>query len=268
MRRDRVPRALTIAGSDSGGGAGIQADLKTFAAHGVHGSSAIAALTAQNTRGVRGVLGVRPAFVRAQIDAVLDDLGADAVKVGMLLERRIVAAVADAMTAHRVRRLVVDPVMVAKGGEGLLAASAVAALCTRLLPLAAVVTPNLPEAAALVGFAVTDLASMAAAARDIMRMGARAVVVTGGHLTGDAADLLLMRGSVLVLRARRVPVAPPHGTGCTFSAALAAALAWGLPLEDAVRAAKRYTTACIRRARCLGAGHPVLGHLPQALCVR
>jgi hydroxymethylpyrimidine/phosphomethylpyrimidine kinase len=262
MRRLRVPRALTIAGSDSGGGAGIQADLKTFAARGVYGTSAITALTAQDTCAVRSVLSVRPAFVRAQIDAVLEDLGADAVKTGMLGPARNVEAVADALLAHAVRRLVVDPVMVAKGGESLLPGAAVHALRARLLPLAEVVTPNLAEASALVGFAVEDLAGMEEAARAMMRLGARAVVVTGGHLPGDAIDLLVARGVRRVLSARRVPLPPAHGTGCTFSAAIAAELAKGAAIEAAVRTAKRYTLACLGRARRLGSGHPVLGHLP------
>ena len=262
MTRPRVPRALTIAGSDSGAGAGIQADLKTFAARGVYGMSVITALTAQSSRAVHAVLGVRPAFVRAQIDAVLEDMGADAVKVGMLLDARTVTTVADALVAHRVRRLVVDPVLVAKGGETLLAPAAIATLRTRLLPLAEIVTPNLAEAAALVGFPVTDLAGMTAAAQALARLGTRAVVVTGGHLSGDAVDVLLVEGALWTLRAARIGLSPPHGTGCTFSAALAAELAKGGSVEAAVRAAKRYTTACIRRARRLGRGHPILGHLP------
>jgi hydroxymethylpyrimidine/phosphomethylpyrimidine kinase len=262
MTRPRVPRALTIAGSDSGAGAGIQADLKTFAARGVYGTSVITALTAQSSRAVHAVFGVRPAFVRAQIDAVLEDMGADAVKVGMLLDARTVTTVADALVAHRVRRLVVDPVLAAKGGETLLAPAAISTLRARLLPLAEIVTPNLAEAAALVGFPVTDLAGMATAARVLARCGARAVVVTGGHLPGDAVDVLLVDGALWTLRAARVGRTPPHGTGCTFSAAIAAELAKGAPVEAAVRAAKRYTTACIRHARRLGRGHPILGHLP------
>jgi len=265
MRRPRIPRALTIAGSDSGAGAGIQADLKTFAARGVYGTSVITALTAQSSRAVHAVLGVRPAFVRAQIDAVLDDIGADAVKVGMLLDARTVTAVADALVAHGVRRLVVDPVLAAKGGETLLAPAAVATLRARLLPLAEIVTPNLAEAAALAGFPVTDLTGMVEAARLIARLGARAVVVTGGHLSGDAVDVLLVGGAPRMLRAARVGRTPPHGTGCTFSAAIAAELAKGAPVGAAVRAAKRYTTACIRRAHHLGRGHPILGHLPLML---
>ena len=257
-RGDHVPIALTVAGSDSGGGAGIQADLKTFAARRVFGTSAIAALTAQNTRGVVAVRGVAAGFVRAQIDAVIEDIGVDAAKVGMLGVAATVAEVADAVEAHRIRRLTVDPVMVAKGGERLLGSRAVDVLRARLLPLAEVVTPNLAEATALVGFPVVDVGSMQEAARALIRMGAHAAVVTGGHLCGDAIDVLVTGRGTVVLRARRIAVAPPHGTGCTFSAAVAAERAKGVPLEAAVRAAKRYTTERIRRARRIGAGHPIL----------
>lgn len=259
-RPRRVPRALTIAGSDSGGGAGIQADLRTFAARGVYGTSVLAALTAQSTRGVRAVLAVPPAFVRAQIDAVMDDLGADAVKTGMLLDARTVIAVADALAAHGARPLVVDPVITAKDGTALLAAAAVRTLRTRLLPLATVVTPNRAEAAALTGMPVRDRGEMEAAARALHDLGARAVVVTGGDVHGDACDVMLTEDGVVWLRAARVPGAPAHGTGCTFSAAITAELAKGATTAEAVIRAKRYVTACIRRARRLGGGHPILGH--------
>jgi len=258
-----LPRALTIAGSDSGAGAGIQADLKTFAACGVYGTSVVAALTAQSTRGVDAVLAVPPSFVRAQLDAVLDDVGADAVKTGMLLDAATVETVAAALAERRLP-LVVDPVMTAKGGTTLLRRTAVAALCARLVPLATVVTPNRAEAAALAGFAVRDREDMARAARALLALGPRAIVVTGGDLDGDACDLLVTGRGSRWLRARRVPGPPPHGTGCTFSAAIAAELAKGVPLEDAVVRAKRYTSACIRRARRIGAGNPILGHFPPA----
>jgi hydroxymethylpyrimidine/phosphomethylpyrimidine kinase len=258
--RGRLPRALTIAGSDSGAGAGVQADLKTFQARGVYGTCAITALTAQSTRGVHAVRPVPPAFVRAQIDAVVGDLGADATKIGMLVGAATVRAVAAAVARHRLRRVVLDPVLVATSGTRLLAAPATRVLRARLLPLVEVVTPNLAEAAALAGFPVVDLASMRAAARVLRHAGARAVVISGGHLPGDAIDLLLVGTTEHVLRATRVPIAAPHGTGCTFSAAIAAELAKGADVETAVRTAKRYTTACIRRARRLGGGHPILGH--------
>ncbi len=261
MSARRIPRALTIAGSDPGGGAGIQADLKTFAARGVYGLSVVAALTAQSPRGVRAVRAVPSAFVRAQIDAVLADVGADAVKTGMLLDAHTVSVVVEALGAHRVRHLVVDPVMLAKGGEVLLAPRARAILRDRLLPLAEVVTPNRAEAAALTGMPVTDRGGMEAAAYAIARLGARAVLVTGGDLDGGADDLLLIGGDLRWLRGPRLRVRPPHGTGCTLSAAIAAELAKGATIESAVVLAKRYTATCIRRARRLGRGHPVLGHL-------
>ncbi len=261
MRRRDLPRVLTIAGSDCGAGAGVQADLKTFAARGVYGTTAIAALTAQDTRAVRGVLVLPPAFVRAQIDAVLDDLGADAAKTGMLGTAAVVAAVAEALAAHRVRRLVVDPVLHATGGRPLLARGGARMLLTRLVPLAEVVTPNLAEASMLVGFPVRDLVAMEEAARVLVAAGARAAVITGGHLSGDAVDVALVDGVVHRLRAARLPGESPHGTGCTFAAAIAAERAKDVALEAAIRAAKRYTRACIRRAVQLGHGRPILGHL-------
>jgi hydroxymethylpyrimidine/phosphomethylpyrimidine kinase len=259
VRRRPPASALTIAGSDSGAGAGIQADLKTFAALGVFGTSAVTAVTAQDTRTVYGVLIVPPALVRAQIDAVLDDLGADAVKTGMLGNAAVVAAVADALAAHRVRRLVVDPVLHASGGRSLLARGGAAALLRRLLPLAEVVTPNLAEASMLVGFPVRDVKAMAEAARVLVQAGARAAVVTGGHLAGDAIDVALVDGVVHRFRGSRI-AGTAHGTGCTFAAAIAAARARDVPLEAAIRAAKRYTTACLRRALDLGGGRSILGH--------
>ena len=260
MKRRGLACALTIAGSDSGAGAGIQADLKTFAARGVYGTSAITAITAQDTRAVRAVMVVPPAFVRAQIDAVLDDLGAEATKTGMLGSAAVVVAVAEGLVAHRVRRLVVDPVLHASGGHPLLARGGAQILLRRLLPLAEIVTPNLSEASMLVGFPVRNVRAMEEAARVLVHAGARAAVVTGGHLAGDAVDVALIDGVIHRLRAARVPGAP-HGTGCTFAAAIAAERAKDVPIEDAIRAAKRYTTACIRRALRLGHGRSILGHL-------
>lgn len=257
----RPPTALTIAGSDSGAGAGIQADLRTFAALGVYGTSAITSVTAQDTRAVLRVHGVPAAVVRAQIDAVLGDIGADAVKTGMLGDGEVVAAVANAVTAHRVRRLVVDPVLYASGGRSLLGRAGAEVLLRRLLPLAEVVTPNLVEASFLVGFPVRVVADMEEAARLLVLLGARAAVVTGGHLPDDAIDVALVGGTLHRLRGARVPGATPHGTGCTFAAALAAARAKDVPVLDAIRAAKRFTAGCIRRARAVGRGRPVLGHL-------
>jgi hydroxymethylpyrimidine/phosphomethylpyrimidine kinase len=264
VKRRALACVLTIAGSDSGAGAGIQADLKTFAARGVYGTSAITALTAQDTRAVHAVMVVPPAFVRAQIEAVLEDLGADAVKTGMLGSAAVVSAVADALAAHRVKRLVVDPVLHASGGRPLLGRGGAEALLRRLLPLAEVVTPNLAEASMLVGFPVRDVRAMAAAARALVDAGARSAVVTGGHLTGDAIDVAVIAGVVHRLRAARVPGETPHGTGCTFAAAIAAERAKDVPIEEAIRAAKRYTTACIRRAARLGHGRPILGHVARS----
>ena len=239
----------------------MQADLKTFAARGVYGTSVLTALTAQDTRTVHRVMVVPPAFVRAQLDAVLDDIGADAVKTGMLGSAAVVNAVAEALAAHRVRRLVVDPVLHASEGRPLLGRGGMEAVLRRLLPLAEIVTPNLAEASMLVGFPVRDLRGMADAARALVEAGARAAVVTGGHLPGAAVDVAYVDGTMHRFRAARVPGDAPHGTGCTFAAALAAERAKDVPIVDAIRAAKRYTTGCIRRAMRIGRGRPILGHL-------
>jgi hydroxymethylpyrimidine/phosphomethylpyrimidine kinase len=258
----RRPRALTIAGSDSGGGAGIQADLKTFAAFGVYGASAITAITAQNTIGVRAIHDVPAAVVAAQIDAVLDDIGADAAKTGMLSSPEIIETVADRLRAYAVAALVVDPVMVAKSGDRLLREDAVQALRELLLPLAAVVTPNAPEATVLSGIEVVDAASAREAARRIHGLGPAMVVVKGGHLAGDTSDDLVFDGRTFeILSGRRVATSHTHGTGCTFSAAIAACLARGLPPFEAVREARAYLQGAIEHAEPLGAGHGPVNHL-------
>jgi hydroxymethylpyrimidine/phosphomethylpyrimidine kinase len=262
MRRGKLPTALTIAGSDSGAGAGIQADLKTFAAHGVYGTTVVTTVTAQDTRTIYRAHGVHPGAVRAQIDAVLDDFGADAVKTGMLGAPEIVAAVVNGLKAHRVRRLVVDPVLYTSDMRSLLGRAGAEVLLKRLLPLAEVVTPNLIEASFLVGFPVDDVPEMVEAAHVLVARGARAAVVTGGHLRGDAIDIVAIGDETHRLSAPRVPGESPHGTGCTFSAAIAAARAKDVPLLDAIRSAKRYTLGCIKRAWKQGRGRPVLGHLP------
>ena len=228
----RIPRVLTVASSDSGGGAGIQADLKAFARCGAHGMSAIVALTAQNTVGVTAIQELPPAFVRAQIDAVLDDIGADAAKTGMLFSAPLIQAVADAL-ASRDLPLVVDPVMVASSGARLLLPDAVETLITRLFPLATVVTPNLPEAQALTGMATEDRMALA---EGLVKMGAPAALVTGGH-GAEPIDHLFDGTRHLAIPVARCPVAATHGAGCTHSAALAAGLAAGLPLADAARLA-------------------------------
>lgn len=250
-----IPRALTIAGSDSGGGAGIQADLKTFSALGVFGMTAITALTAQNTAAVTGVLEVPPAFVARQIDAVVEDIGVDAVKTGMLANAAIIDAVAERIRHHRLPHLVVDPVMVAKSGAPLLHPEAVEALRRLLLPLAEVVTPNLPEAAALTGLTVDSPAAMGEAARAIAALGPRVVAVKGGHLAGEAVDVVYDGREVVTLPEPRVETTDTHGTGCIFAAAIAAHLARGAPPLEAVRRAKAFVTAAVRGALRLGRGH-------------
>ena len=250
-----LPRVLTIAGSDSSGGAGIQADLKTFTVFRTYGMSAITALTAQNTRGVTGIFPVTPEFVRAQIDAVATDVGVDAAKTGMLANRAIIEAVADAVRAHRIAPLVVDPVMVAQSGARLLEDDARAALLRELLPLAAVVTPNVPEAEALLEMRIATVADQRAAARRLVELGAGAALVKGGHLTGvEAVDVLDDGRTVAELRAPRVDTPHTHGTGCMTAAALAACLARGLPLAEAAREAKRFIGVAIANGLALGGG--------------
>jgi hydroxymethylpyrimidine/phosphomethylpyrimidine kinase len=255
----RMPRALTIAGSDSGGGAGIQADLKTFAALGVYGMSAITAITVQNTLGVQDALEVPSGIVEGQIDAVVEDIGVDAVKTGMLSGPEIIEAVAE-RARHWGLRLVVDPVMVAKGGAALLRPDAVQTLRTALLPLAEVVTPNLYEAEVLTGRQIENLEQMREAARAIHAMGPRHVVVKGGHRTGEPIDVLFDGERFVELRGERIDTPHTHGTGCTFSAAITAFLARGWPVEHAVSRAKRYITEAIRHAPGLGHGHGPVDH--------
>ncbi len=257
-----IPRALTIAGSDSGGGAGIQADLKTFAALGVYGLSALTAITAQNTRGVRAVHELPPELVEAQIDAVLEDIGADAAKTGMLSSGAIIEVVARCVSRWKLR-LVVDPVMVAKGGDALLQPEAIATLSAKLLPLAEVVTPNLFEAEALTGRRIETLEDMRAAAQAIFALGPRHVVVKGGHRASDPVDVYFDGKGFTELRAARISTRHTHGTGCTFSAAIAAFMARGLPVDAAVTGAKNYITEAIRHAPGLGSGNGPVEHFWQ-----
>jgi len=251
----KLPVALTIAGSDSGGGAGIQADLKTFAALGCHGCSVITAITAQNTVTVTGILELPVSMIRAQLDAVVSDLRPAAAKTGMLASPEIIEAVAAGVLDHGISRLVVDPVMVAKGGAKLLRDEAVDALRTRLLPLAAVITPNLPEAEVLLGRAITTLEERRAAARDLRALGPRAVVVKGGHSEGAPVDVLCDGSELVELPGERIATANTHGSGCAFSAAIAAGLARGLSTRQAVVEAKAFITGAIRESLELGAGH-------------
>ena len=257
-----MPTALTIAGSDSGGGAGIQADLKTFAACGVYGTSAITAVTAQNTLGVTAWEPVSTELVIAQIEAVAADLPPRAVKTGMLATAAIVEAVAATIVALDLPNLVVDPVMIAKGGDRLLREDAVAAIKAELLTLAKVVTPNVPEAEVLAGIAIRTLDDMRAAARRIRAMGPRVVVVKGGHLpAGDLViDVVCTPDAEFDLQGPRLETRHTHGTGCTFAAAIAAYLALGQPVEDALRSARAYLEGAIRHAPQLGAGHGPLNH--------
>jgi hydroxymethylpyrimidine/phosphomethylpyrimidine kinase len=258
-----VAKALTIAGSDSGGGAGIQADLKTFSAFGVFGMSAITAVTAQNSVGVTGVFNLPPEFVARQIDAVLGDFGADAVKLGMLSTAEIATIVAARLRAHAVTRVVVDPVMIAKSGDALLQPDARAALVREVLPIAWVVTPNLHEAAALAGVPVETEADMEVAARRIHALGPRHVLVKGGHLKDSATDILWDGTALTRFTSERVDSTNTHGTGCTLSAAIAAGLARGRDVEAAVRDAKDYVTAAIREGFAAGRGVGVLRHFVE-----
>jgi hydroxymethylpyrimidine/phosphomethylpyrimidine kinase len=259
-----TPIAVTIAGSDSGGGAGIQADLKTFSALGVYGASVIAALTAQNTRGVAGIHDVPPAFVAAQMDAVFSDLDVAAVKIGMLSQASVIAAVAAGLVRHRQDRVVLDPVMVATSGDRLIAADAVEALRRELIPRALVITPNLPEAAALLDAPIaTTEVEMRRQAERLLALGPRAVLIKGGHGSGaESVDLLIEPGRETRLAANRVATDNTHGTGCTLSSAIAAGLAKGLDLAAAARQAKDYVTAAIAAADRLtiGSGHGPVHH--------
>ncbi|HSJ43764.1 MAG TPA: bifunctional hydroxymethylpyrimidine kinase/phosphomethylpyrimidine kinase [Euzebyales bacterium] len=254
-------RALTIAGSDSGGGAGVQADLKTFSALGCYGTSVITALTAQNTVAVTAIEPVRPAFVAAQIDAVLGDIGTDATKIGMLHSAAVIDTVAERLAHHDPGPIVLDPVMVAKSGDRLLDADAVDALSRRLLPIALVITPNAPEAEALTGQPVRTEVDALDAARRLAALGPRYVVIKGGHLhTEDVADLLLVDDTPVVVRGPRHPGRHTHGTGCTFASAMAAGLALGHDVEAAFRDARAYVDGAIRHAPAIGQGEGPLGH--------
>jgi hydroxymethylpyrimidine/phosphomethylpyrimidine kinase len=265
------PRVLSIAGSDSGGGAGIQADLKTFAALGCYGMTAITALTAQNTLGVRAIHGVPPAMLRAQIDAVLDDIGTHAVKIGMLHSPEIVLTVAEAIDRHALTKVVLDPVMVATSGAVLIDNPAIAVLVRELFGRATLVTPNLDEAALLVGRRLDSEAGMEAAARELLAMGAPAVLLKGGHLVGDVvSDLLITKnGDAHWMRAPRIDTHNTHGTGCTLSSAIAAQLALGATLVQAVQAARGYVRGALQAGAKVrtGAGSGPLNHgqAPEAM---
>ena len=256
-----MPRVLTIAGSDSGGGAGIQADLKTFAANGVYGTSALTAITAQNTTDVTEVLELPIELIESQIDAVLEDIGTDAVKTGMLSNGDIVRCVAAKMREHSIEVLVVDPVMIAKGGHSLLDEGAVETIREVLLPIATVVTPNIPEASALTGIEIRDIDMAKEAAMELVNMGAAAAVVKGGHMFDVPASDILYDGSEFrVFTTKRINTSNTHGTGCTFASAISAQLAKGDTVRDAVSHAKTYVTGAIINGLNIGSGHGPLNH--------
>lgn len=267
-------RVLTIAGSDSGGGAGVQADLKTFAALGCYGMSAITALTAQNTQGVSAIHAPPAEFLVAQIDAVLGDIGAHAVKIGMLHAPEIVRVVADAIDRHAMRQVVLDPVMVSATGAPLIEPAAVQAVVTALFPRASIVTPNLDEAALLLGRRITTLAELEPAAQALLELGAHAVLLKGGHLPGDEVlDVLAMRGQApILMRDTRIATRNLHGAGCTLSSAIAAHLALGLALPQAARAGRRYVREALAAGAAVQTGHGVgplnHGFAPRPLVLR
>jgi len=255
-------RVLTIAGSDSGGGAGIQADLKTIAASGCYGMTVITALTAQNTLGVTGIHAVPVDFVKAQLDAVLSDIGCDAVKIGMLFSAELIRTVADGLRRYGVTRIVLDPVMVAQSGDKLLQAEAIDALKQHLIPLADIVTPNLPEASVLLGREISTSEAMGAAAVELAGLGCRSVLIKGGHLdSDDCVDCLYLREEerMVTFPGRRIATRNNHGTGCTLSSAIASCMARGEGIEQAVRQAKSYITGAIEAGAVYSIGH---GHGP------
>ena len=249
-----MPRVLTVAGSDSGGGAGIQADLKTIALLGGFGMSAVTALTAQNTLGVKGILAVPADFVGLQMEVVISDVGVDAVKTGMLSSPAIIRVVSQKIRQHRISRVVVDPVMVAKGGTRLLAPEAGEAIKKELIPLAQIITPNIPESEVLTGTKIKGLKEMRGAAKQIHRMGARHVLIKGGHLRGDPVDVFYDGRTFFELPGVRIPTPHTHGTGCTLSAVLALELAKGNSPRQAVERAKAFITSAIRFSLPSGSG--------------
>ena len=253
--------ALTIAGSDSGGGAGIQADIKTFQELGVFGTTAITALTAQNTLGVYDVLDVTSAFLKQQLDAVLADFNVKAIKTGMLFSAQLIEVVAKTMGKYKNIPLVVDPVMIAKGGEGLLQEQAVEALKTKLLPLTLICTPNIPEAEVLTGMTIRNEKDIEQAARKVLGMGVQYVVMKGGHLDGEySTDTVFWNDGYFTMKTPRIDTKNTHGTGCTFSAAITAHLAKGLSIEDAIIEAKKFIHLAISNPLSIGHGHGPTNH--------
>lgn len=256
-----ISKCLTIAGSDSGGGAGIQADLKTFAANGVYGTSAITAVTAQNTTGVQDILEMPITLIENQIDSILSDIGADAVKTGMLSSSEIIRSVVGKLSQYEIENVVVDPVMVAKGGDKLLQDEAITTLKNELIPVALVVTPNGPEATAITGIDVVDIESAKNAAVRLVEMGSRSAVVKGGHIDeGPATDILYDGTSFHLFSTKRIETPNTHGTGCTFASAVAAGLAKGMSIRDSVSNAKAFVTGSIRHDLSIGNGSGPLNH--------
>lgn len=255
-----IPRALTVAGSDSGGGAGIQADLKTFTVRKVYGMSAITAITAQNTMGVEGIHPIPLDMIGKQIEMVIEDIGVDAVKTGMLGTSEIIELVAGKLKQYHAPNIVVDPVMVAKGGAKLLQDNAVKSLITHLLPLATIVTPNIPEAEVITGSSIKNMDDMTQAAKEIVAMGSKAVIVKGGHLEGEPLDLLFDGIEFTTFKGTRVQTRHTHGTGCTFAACITAELAKGKGLLDSIHTAKAFISAAITKELGLGRGHGPTNH--------
>jgi hydroxymethylpyrimidine/phosphomethylpyrimidine kinase len=258
-------RVLTIAGSDSGGGAGIQADLKTIGANGCYGMSVITALTAQNTMGVSGIHGVPVDFVRLQLEAVLSDIGTDAVKIGMLFSPELINTVAGQLKKFDVSNIVLDPVMIAQSGDKLLQDDAIDALKNHLIPMADIITPNLPEASVLLGREISSFAMVNEAARELCRLGCTNVLIKGGHLEGEVSDDCLYlsdRDEMIILPAKRIETHNNHGTGCTLSSAIASGIAKGNDVVEAVRMAKEYITSAIASGAsyCIGKGHGPVHH--------
>ncbi|MFC7687722.1 bifunctional hydroxymethylpyrimidine kinase/phosphomethylpyrimidine kinase [Ureibacillus sp. GCM10028918] len=252
--------ALTIAGSDSGGGAGIQADIKTFQELGVFGTTAISSLTAQNTLGVHGIFEVTPEFLKQQIEAVLSDFNVQAIKTGMLFSAELIEVIAEFMKMQNIP-LVVDPVMIAKGGESLLKEEAVTALKTELLPLTTICTPNIPEAEVLTGMTINNESDIEQAAKKILAFGVQYVVMKGGHLHGEfSIDTVYWEGGYFIMKTPRVQTKDTHGTGCTFSAAITAHLAKGLSIEEAIIEAKRFIQLAISTPLSIGNGHGPTNH--------
>lgn len=249
-----MKHVLTIAGSDTCGGAGIQADIKTFSAHGTYGMSVITAVTVQNTQGVFGCQDISPEIIRGQIDAIYSDIQVSAVKVGMVSQIETIHAIADKLEEYHATNIVVDPVMISKSGFDLMQPDAKDTLIRRLIPLAFVVTPNLPEAEVITGLKINDLSAMEQAARKIFEMGAKNVLIKGGHLENDATDLLFDGEKIILLHSNRIETKNTHGTGCTLSSAIAANLGKGKSVEEAVRIAKDYITVAIEHSLEIGKG--------------